>query len=365
MELRLVGAALRRYRGTLALALAATAIGTALASTLLHIQAGAVPGVAAQLSGLGPNLVIVPRGEPGTSDLDGAAATAELEAAGIRDAVPVLYTVASLTDATVPVAGTDLPALRGLHPAWEIHGDAPGSAALIGARLARRLGIAAGARLVLHSPAATVETAPVALLAGGGAEEDLAGVPIEDARRLAERPGRASLFQARVAGGGDAVARAERALAPSSDLHALPLTALDDAERRLLDRTRRLLSLLTLATLVAACLCTLGTLTDLALERRRDIALLSALGATRRDVVRLLAAESVALGLAGGLVGWALGAALAAVVGRAVFGAPIAPRWETLPVVLALALAVAVVAAIGPARLVLRLEPAPALQGDG
>lgn len=362
LELRLVGAALWRHRATMLLALTATAIGSALVSTLLHVSAGAGPGVAGQLAALGPNLMVAPRAEPGTADLDAAAVARRLEAAGIRDAVPVLYTVAELSGEAVPVAGADLAAVRRLHPAWQVAGD--GGAALVGARLARRLAIAPGERVQLEARTGPVTVGPVGRLETGAAEDEMVWVPLETARRLAGRPGRASLFQARVAGGEGAVAAAARAVEADPGLAALPLSALGAAESRLLDRTKRLLGLLTTATLAAAGLCTLGTLTDLALERRRDVALLKALGASRADIIRIFAAESAALGLAGGAAGWAVGAALAQLVGRQVFHTPIPPHWETLPLVVGIALLVALAAAIGPVRFALGLEPAPALQGE-
>jgi putative ABC transport system permease protein len=127
---------------------------------------------------------------------------------------------------------------------------------------------------------------------------------------------------------------------------------------------RRLMTLVTVAALLAAGLCTFGTLTDLALERRRDIALMKALGAGPRDVVRQLVGESLAIGLAGGVAGWLLGVLFAEVIGRRVFLSTIAIGWEVPPVVIGLSLLTAALAGLGPIRLALAVEPGPALKGD-
>ncbi|MEK7329302.1 MAG: ABC transporter permease, partial [Candidatus Eisenbacteria bacterium] len=127
---------------------------------------------------------------------------------------------------------------------------------------------------------------------------------------------------------------------------------------------RRLMALVTVAALVAAGLCAFGTLTDLALERRREIALMKALGATPGDVVRLFVAESLAIGALGGLGGWLLGVLFAQVIGREVFHSAVALRWDVPLIVLALAMGVAIVAGLGPIRLALAVEPAPVLKGD-
>ncbi len=147
-------------------------------------------------------------------------------------------------------------------------------------------------------------------------------------------------------------------------MRALLLHALSDTEAGLLDRMRRLMALVTVAALVAAGLCAFGTLTDLALERRRDIALMKALGAGARDIVRQLVAESLAIGLAGGIAGWLLGVGFAEIIGRRVFFAPVAIGWDVPPIVVGLSLLVAALAGLGPVRLALAVEPATALRGD-
>jgi putative ABC transport system permease protein len=120
----------------------------------------------------------------------------------------------------------------------------------------------------------------------------------------------------------------------------------------------------TLGVLLSAGLCAFGTLTDLALERRREIALLKALGATQREVVRQFGAESLAVGLVGGFAGWWIGVLVAELIGREVFHAAITIQWSLFPVVLAVSVAVAMAAGVGPIRLALAVDPAPVLKGE-
>jgi ABC-type antimicrobial peptide transport system permease subunit len=154
------------------------------------------------------------------------------------------------------------------------------------------------------------------------------------------------------------------ALERDGGVRVLVLHALSETEAGLLARTRRLMALVTAAALVSAGLCAFGTLTDLALERRRDIALLKSLGASRTDVVRLFAAESLLIGALGGIGGWLLGAAFAEFIGRTVFHSIIALRTDVPFLVLALSIGVAGIASLGPIRLALSIEPAAALKGD-
>jgi putative ABC transport system permease protein len=204
-----------------------------------------------------------------------------------------------------------------------------------------------------------------ARLEAGGPDDESWWIPLATAQTLAGLPGQVSLAQARVDGGVEKAERTANTIAEHSpNMRALVLHALSATEGRLLDRTRRLMMLVTIAALVAAGLCAFGTLTDLALQRRREIALMKALGATRRDVVRLFLAESVAIGALGGIGGWLIGVGFAQVIGREVFHSLVALRWDIPLIVIALAMGVAMLAGLGPIRLALAVEPAPVLKGD-
>ena len=202
--------------------------------------------------------------------------------------------------------------------------------------------------------------------ASGTSDEEALWLPLAVAQDLAGEPGRVSLVQARVEGrGSDAVERAAERLARGGGMDVLPLRALSATEQGLLDRMRRLMLLVTLAALAAGALSAYGTLTDLALERKREIALLKAVGAPRRRIIGRFLAESAAIGLVGGLLGWLIGAAFALFIGREVFHATLTLQPGVPPVVVALAMLTALVAAAGPIRLALAVEPARALREDG
>jgi putative ABC transport system permease protein len=371
-EVRLLRAALWRRRGTVTLAVLAVAIGASVASALLHVSGDIGHKVTHELRSLGPNLLVVPAtGSDGAEGrfLELTALRARLDAAGI-EGVPLLYAVADLGGRPVPVVGADLAAARRLHPAWRITGataSADPDAAMMGTRLMTRLGVWPGAALTLGPMDGNGDSVMVvvgARLEAGGADDEAFWIPLAAAQTVSHQAGRVSLAQARIEGGAADAARVVASLEQGGKLRALVLHALSATEGRLLERMRRLMALVTIAALVAAGLCAFGTLTDLALERRREIALMKALGATRQDVVRLFVAESLVIGAIGGLGGWALGLGFAEIIGREVFHSAVAVHWQVPVLVLALGLGVAGLAGLGPIRLALAVEPAAVLKGD-
>jgi putative ABC transport system permease protein len=101
----------------------------------------------------------------------------------------------------------------------------------------------------------------------------------------------------------------------------------------------------------------------LAMERRRDVGLMKALGGSMSRVVRLFLAEAGSLGVLGGVIGYGIGILLSQWIGRRVFAVAISPRIEVLPLTVALMVGVALAGAL-PLRLLGRLRPAAILRGE-
>lgn len=80
------------------------------------------------------------------------------------------------------------------------------------------------------------------------------------------------------------------------------------------DQVLSLIAMVLLVIVVCAGIAVLNTLLASVLERTREIAVLRAIGATRRQLVRSVVCEALAIGLAGGLLGTAIGTFLHAVL---------------------------------------------------
>ena len=146
-------------------------------------------------------------------------------------------------------------------------------------------------------------------------------------------------------------------------LEVKPIPQITEAEGKLLERIRFLIFSIGLLILVLTALCVLATMAALAMERRRDVGLMKALGGSIQKVVRLFLAEVAVLGTVGGILGYGLGMALSVWMGHRVFGTSISPRWEVLPATVILMLCVAFAGAL-PLRLLGNVRPAVILRGE-
>jgi len=146
--------------------------------------------------------------------------------------------------------------------------------------------------------------------------------------------------------------------------HAEQIRQVAQSEGKILSRIQGLMFLIALAALLAAALAVFAALATAVTERRREVGLMKAIGATRGSVAALFLAEGTVLGVIGGLVGFGLGAWLAGRIGQAVFGSSMEAQPALLPVVLLLAVLLVAVASATLVRRAANLDPATVLRGD-
>jgi putative ABC transport system permease protein len=149
---------------------------------------------------------------------------------------------------------------------------------------------------------------------------------------------------------------------PGTDVRTIRRVA--DTEGRILARVSALMWIITIAALIAAALAVAATSAATVLERRGEIGILKAIGATNAAVAGMFLAEQLTLAVGGGLCGFALGLALAWVLGASIFGAPASPRMMLLPVILGIAMLIVILGSLIPLRRAARLNPAPILRGE-
>jgi putative ABC transport system permease protein len=153
-----------------------------------------------------------------------------------------------------------------------------------------------------------------------------------------------------------------RQVLPGTDVRAIRRVA--DTEGRILSRIGLLLWIVTLAALAGAALAVAATAATTVLERRDEIGIMKAIGATNSTVAGIFLAEQVLLALIGGAIGFCAGVGLAWILGESVFGTPSSLRVVLLPVVLGLAAIIAILGSLIPLRHAAHFQPAPILRGE-
>lgn len=367
----------RASRGRLAVALVAVASGAAVCTALINLQLDAERKLTREFRALGANVVISPlRTAAGETPLLPASVLdriAEMRTPRVVAMAPFLYVVARMPsesgERSVILAGTWLDEAVKLAPWWKlenavIHPPEKFPRCLVGRNAARQLGLSPGGTLELRYSDRSLMLAVANVINGGGADDNQIFASLPDVQKLAGLEGQLGLAQMSVTGSAaeiEAYARHLSAALPGLDVR--PVRQLAEAEGRLLGRIRGLILATVILISVLTALCVLATMAALAMERRRDVGLMKAIGGPMARVVRIFRTEAATLGVLGSLIGYPIGLLLSRWIGLRVFGVAISPRPEVFPITVALMLAVALAGAV-PLRLLSRIRPGTILRGE-
>ena len=339
-------------------ALVALTVSAAVATALLTLYADLDQKLHKEFRSFGANVVVT--GQALSAD---AVAQARRAAGADAAVAEFAYAVASTDRGTpVVVAGVDFPAVRRLDAWWQVERWPAGmDDALLGARAAEFVGNQREVTLSFAGKARTF--AGTGRLKTGGDEDSRIYVPL--AAFSAWTGVAPSVIEIQVPGG---AARVEAAIArlraAFPEARVAAVRQLVEGESQIVDRTHALMfGAVTLIALTVA-VSVLATLSASVLERRRDFALMKALGGGQGQLMKLFLLETLVLAGGGVLAGYVLGSAAAWGMSEVNFQTAALPRLSVLPMVLALNLAIAVSAALFPVRSLRALEPAALLKGE-
>lgn len=362
MFLRMLMRAAVLRRGRAASALLAMMVAAAAATAMLNLYVDVQAKLRKEFRNYGANVVVVAKdGQPLPAD---ASQKIESVLASRGIAVPFAYVVARTSDGqSVVVSGTDFDQVRKLDSWWSVTAW-PNAAqqALVGARAAAVVS-PQGKLFDLSFQGRTIHLAPAGTLRTGAAEDSRIYLSLSDFEAwTGVQP---STIEIAASGSPDEVnAAIQRLGAILPDAEVRPVRQIMEGEARVLGKTRSTLLASAGLIILTAALCVLATLIGWVLDRRRDFAIMKALGASERLIGSFFAAEAAVLGAVGAILGFAIGIGVAAWIGRVNFHAPVVPRFNVLPFVLAGSVAVALISALLPMSLLRRVQPAVILRGE-
>jgi putative ABC transport system permease protein len=278
--------------------------------------------------------------------------------------VPFAYVVARTNDGqAIVVAGTDFERVRKLNTWWSVtNWPSRTGEALVGTR-ALTVVAAKEQAFDLSFQAHTVHLIPAGRLQTGAAEDSRVYVSLSDFQNWnGVQP---STIEVAATGSPEEISATLQQIAQAlPNAEVKPVRQVMEAEAHVLGKTRAALLASCSLIILTAALCVLSTLMGWVLDRRRDFAIMKALGASERLLNGFFAAEAACLGVVGAIVGFAIGVGIAAWIGRVNFHAPVVPRFGVLPIVLAGSIAVALLSAALPIHLLRRVQPAMILRGE-
>jgi putative ABC transport system permease protein len=400
MFLRMLVRAAVLRRGRAASALLAMVVAAAVATAMMNLYVDVQAKLRKEFRSYGANVIVI--GKDGTSLPPDALNKIETALGPRGTAVPFAYVVArTATGQSVVVAGTNFDQVQKLNRWWSVSAWPKSEAPTPESRQPKAEGVnSRSSEPIAQSPNATgpspepkaatqalvgmkalpvvapdnhpfdlsfqghtIHLTPAGTLQTGAAEDSRVYLSLPDF--VAWTGVEPSTIEVAANGSAEEVNALIRQIAaalPTADVH--PIRQIVEGEARVLGKTRATLYAAAVLIILTAALCVLATLTGWVFDRRRDFAIMKALGASERLISSFFAAEAAALGVVGAILGFVIGIGIAAWVGRVNFNAPVVPRLSVLPFVLAGSVAVALLSAIVPMSLLRRVQPAIILKGE-
>jgi putative ABC transport system permease protein len=275
------------------------------------------------------------------------------------------YAIATTpTGTSVVVAGTDFAAAKRLNSWWQVDtwpDSAAPDAALFGQRAASL--VSNNQTVALTYAGRPITLQKVGRLNTGGDEDSR--IYLSLAAFTAWTGLTPGVIELQVPGGAK---RIEATIAQLKkdlpEIQVQPVRQLVEGESKIVDRTHALMYGAVLLIALTVAVSVLATLSSSVYERRRDFALMKALGGSQHHILAMFLFETIALALLSVVAGFIIGSAAAWAISETNFHTATLPHPSVLPLVLLLNIVIATLAAWLPVRRLRSLQPAALLRGE-
>lgn len=415
----LLGALLRR-KGRAAAAIGSSAVGAATLFCLAAVCLAVPAQMSEEMRQYGANVILVPVASTtdagseatadATTDATAEAAPARLDESALQAVETVIasasagsqdgslrsaayrYETVRVNKTAYLMGGINVEDTRALNGHWEVDGAWPAEGeVLLGTDVAESTGLGVGDmvtveylssdNLTLGSVVSSDGSSQtqgerrwrvVGTVDTGGREDDIIYVPLASLEELTgtadvgydvveQSVDTSAVSASQVV---DAVNAAGVTGADGTGVRAQAVSKITSGNTRIIAMLNTLFWVVAVVVLALTLVGVSTTMTVIVSERKKEIGLRKALGASARSIGAEFYTEAGVMGLVGGLLGTGVGYALAWAVGVGVFDRPIAFSWWLALCSLALSAAVAVVASSAPVRRAVRIDPAVVLREE-
>ena len=330
--------------------------------------------VSRELKTYGANMIFAPKDMATSDDMSEEkynAMIAKIPSDKLLGESGYLFAQANIGPTNAIVMGAKFSTLKKVKPFLEVRDgaminvDFDDKNVLIGVDLARQAGFKAGDDIEIRAIGSneSINVKIKGVVASGDKEDALLITSLSLAQKISNKAGKINYAEAVVLGKFEEITSLASSLS-SDEIAAKPVAKVSKSEGYILEKIKLLMALVSLVILLITSMCVNTTLSAILLSRSKEIALLRAIGASKKDVLRLFGFETFATALISALVGAFLGYLLAQILGYAIFDSSIDFRILSIPVAVVISLLFAAIAAFYPIKRALNNKMADTLRGE-
>jgi putative ABC transport system permease protein len=372
MFFKMLLSSLIRRKSRMTVALLAVAIGAAVLVGMISISRDIPRQMRREFRGYGANMIFVPA-EGARLDVAEAKRAADIiPSSSLIGMTPYRYETVRINMQGYTAVGVDLNEASKTSPYWNVSGGYPAGAneVLIGYDIAEFTKFAPGAVLTVTGTSVdgtrfSRDFSVSGILNTGSVEDGFIFMPIDTLWELAGDSGQADLVEVSAALGEDELTSLVSAIkneVPS--ISPSLVKRVTQSETTVLTKLQSLVYLVSAVTLVLTMICVATTMMTVVMERRKEIGLKKALGASNDRIAAEFMGEGAILGIAGGALGAVLGYLFAQAVSLNVFGRTVSMDWYLPICSLLVSVIVTMAACLLPVRRAVLVDPALVLRGE-
>jgi len=373
MYLKMITSSLVRRRSRMLVALLAIAIGSTVLSGLLTIYYDIPRQMGTVFRSYGANLIFLPEESDAkiTQEQIGSIKK-EIDSEKLVGFAPYIYQSAKVNEQPYMIAATDLANAKQNSPYWLIRGNWPQGKkeALIGHEISRNIGLSAGDTFIVNTPKpngdVTVNECIVSgIVTTGGVEEEFIFMSLEDVQNIIGHNDTFDVIECSIDGNQDYL----KSIAENVSQHVAGITPrlvkrVTESQDVVLSKLQALVWIVTVIVLFLTMICVTTTMMAVVAERRKEIGLKKALGASNSSVVKDFLGEAVMLGLIGGALGVGLGYVFADNVSISVFAREVSFPVQLAPFTVLASVIITIISCLFPVRATVDIDPALVLRGE-
>ena len=371
--LKMIMTSLARRRARMLTALLAIAMGATIISGLVTIYYDIPRQMGKEFRSYGANMLVIPTNPDKKITNEQLDEIKSLIPSGkLVGQAPYIYTNAKINEQPYMLAGTDLKGAKKNSPYWLIDGSWPEKPreVLIGNEVSKALGLKEGDKIIINTPKVngegSIDTNFVVsgVVTTGGKEEELIFMSIDDISKLVKDKNfdvveySIETEQNELSKIVSNISKKDGSLTPQM---VKRVTASQDI---VLNKLQALVFIVTIIVLFIMMICVSTTMMAVVTERRKEIGLKKALGATNSSVIVDFLGEGAFLGVFGGLLGVALGYIFANRVSISVFARKVSFLPLLVPMTIIVCIVITIVASLIPVSKTVDIDPALVLRGE-
>ncbi|WP_206182029.1 ABC transporter permease [Treponema medium] len=373
MYLKMITSSLIRRRSRMLVALLAIAIGSTVLSGLLTIYYDIPRQMGTVFRSYGANVIFLPaESEAKIMQEQIDAIKQVIDSEKLVGFAPYIYQSSKVNEQPYMIAATDLASAKSNSPYWLIRGDWPHNKkeVLIGHEISRNIELSVGDTFIVNTPKpngdVTVNECTVSgIVTTGGVEEEFIFMSLEDIKGIIGYDDQFDVIECSIDGNQEYLKSiADMVSKQVSGITPRLVKRVTESQDVVLSKLQALVWIVTIIVLFLTMICVTTTMMAVVAERRKEIGLKKALGASNSSVVKDFMGEAVMLGLIGGILGVVLGYVFADNVSISVFAREVSFPVQLAPFTVIASIIITIVSCLFPVRATVDIDPALVLRGE-